>query len=507
MRAAAAAFAVLALTGVVVHLGFGLTGHAGGAPVEDWLYGALFAATSASCAWRAVRSPGERLPWALASAGVATWLVAEMVYRATESDPTAVYPPATRALLLLSFTLAATTIALLSRRRVHEVEPRLLLDGLIGGLAVAAVAAIPLFGGETTPASQATPPALFLMADLAILAFVVVVTGLTGWRPGTGWSLIAGGIVLNTAGNCALVIESASGSFQRGGPVDSLFVASALTLGVAAFFSLEPSVAVQADRRRLFWPAAFALVAVGVLVAAGLTETNPVAVALGGATLVVLVARTLLAFRDNGRLLARAQHEAVTDALTGLGNRRQLARDFEVLERSGDDWPDRTLVLFDLDGFKAYNDAFGHPAGDALLTRLATQLGEATAPHPAYRVGGDEFCVLIAAGRLRGRVGRRGGRRRAGRAGRGLLDHRLTRGGEHARGGALVRARPATRRPAHVRAQGTPPQLALRADPRGSACPARRALAGGLGPPPGARRHRLPRCRAARAWASPTSTT
>ena len=115
----------------------------------------------------------------------------------------------------------------------------------------------------------------------------------------------------------------------------------------------------------------------------------------------VLVARTLLAFRDNGRLLARAQHEAVTDALTGLGNRRQLARDFELLERHGDDWPDRTLVLFDLDGFKAYNDAFGHPAGDALLTRLATQLGEAAAPHPAYRVGGDEFCVLIAADRLR----------------------------------------------------------------------------------------------------------
>ena len=67
---------------------------------------------------------------------------------------------------------------------MREVEPRLLLDGLIGGLAVAAVAAIPLFGEETTSVSQATPPALFLLADLAILAFVVVVTGLTGWRPG-----------------------------------------------------------------------------------------------------------------------------------------------------------------------------------------------------------------------------------------------------------------------------------------------------------------------------------
>ena len=400
MRAPAMAFAVLAAAGVAVHLGFALAGRTGGAPIEDWLYGALFAATSASCAWRAARSPGERVPWTLASVGVATWLAAEVVYRVSESDPMAAYPPATRALLVLSFTVAATTIALLARRRVREVEPRLLIDGLIGGLAIAALAAIPLFGEETTSASQAAPPALFLLADLAILAFVVVVTGLTGWRPGLGWTLIAGGIVLNTAGNCALVVESANGTFQSGSPVDSLFVASALTLGVAAFFSLEHAAGAQADRRRLFWPAAFALVAVGVLVLAGV-DTNPVAVALASATLVVLVARTLLAFRDNARLLDRAQHEAVTDALTGLGNRRQLARDFQELEGIEDEWPPHTLALFDLDGFKAYNDAFGHPAGDVLLARLSARLGYAVAPHQAYRVGGDEFCVLIAADRLK----------------------------------------------------------------------------------------------------------
>jgi diguanylate cyclase (GGDEF)-like protein len=53
------------------------------------------------------------------------------------------------------------------------------------------------------------------------------------------------------------------------------------------------------------------------------------------------------------------------------------------------------LAIFDLDGFKSYNDTFGHPAGDALLARLADRLrdalpGEAT----VYRMGGDEFCLL-----------------------------------------------------------------------------------------------------------------
>jgi diguanylate cyclase (GGDEF)-like protein len=59
----------------------------------------------------------------------------------------------------------------------------------------------------------------------------------------------------------------------------------------------------------------------------------------------------------------------------------------------------RALLLFDLDGFKEYNDAFGHPAGDGLLVRLAARLAEAVAPSgQAYRLGGDEFCALVLPG-------------------------------------------------------------------------------------------------------------
>ena len=53
------------------------------------------------------------------------------------------------------------------------------------------------------------------------------------------------------------------------------------------------------------------------------------------------------------------------------------------------------LALFDLDGFKQYNDSFGHPAGDALLVRLAERLTAATEGlGSVYRMGGDEFCLL-----------------------------------------------------------------------------------------------------------------
>jgi diguanylate cyclase (GGDEF)-like protein len=100
--------------------------------------------------------------------------------------------------------------------------------------------------------------------------------------------------------------------------------------------------------------------------------------------------------KENARLAAASADEARTDALTGLRNRRALADDLRaVIYR--DDEAALSLGLFDLDGFKQYNDTFGHPAGDALLTRLGDRLMTALAGlGTAYRIGGDEFCVLVA---------------------------------------------------------------------------------------------------------------
>jgi diguanylate cyclase (GGDEF)-like protein len=90
------------------------------------------------------------------------------------------------------------------------------------------------------------------------------------------------------------------------------------------------------------------------------------------------------------------REEAVTDALTGLGNRRRLAADLAATLESDVERTPALLLLFDLDGFKSYNDTFGHLAGDQLLTRLGAKLADAVAAHgTAYRLGGDEFCALL----------------------------------------------------------------------------------------------------------------
>jgi diguanylate cyclase (GGDEF)-like protein len=115
-------------------------------------------------------------------------------------------------------------------------------------------------------------------------------------------------------------------------------------------------------------------------------------------TIVLVLARTALTFRENSQLLETSRREALTDSLTALANRRKLLVDLEAEIESACEGEPRMLVLFDLNGFKTYNDTFGHPAGDALLARLAGKLAAAVEPDgAAYRMGGDEFCVLLPA--------------------------------------------------------------------------------------------------------------
>jgi two-component system cell cycle response regulator len=97
-------------------------------------------------------------------------------------------------------------------------------------------------------------------------------------------------------------------------------------------------------------------------------------------------------------MLQSSREDAATDALTGLANRRQLDRDLAELFRVPDAPEERMLMLLDLNGFKLYNDTFGHPAGDALLARISDHLTRAVNGRgKAYRMGGDEFCVLTHA--------------------------------------------------------------------------------------------------------------
>jgi diguanylate cyclase (GGDEF)-like protein len=111
----------------------------------------------------------------------------------------------------------------------------------------------------------------------------------------------------------------------------------------------------------------------------------------------LLIVFLLLALRRGQKALVSA---ANTDVLTGLYNRRRLVADLDSELGRGTGAEPALLILCDLNGFKTYNDTFGHPAGDALLARLGGALAREIGKRGrAYRIGGDEFCVLARADR------------------------------------------------------------------------------------------------------------
>ena len=122
----------------------------------------------------------------------------------------------------------------------------------------------------------------------------------------------------------------------------------------------------------------------------------------------VIVALTMLLARQLGER-ARAEdrltaanaelaHLSITDALTGLGNRRRfdevLGREMRRAKRSG---APASLVLLDLDHFKPLNDRLGHQQGDQTLQAVARVLADSCAAigASAFRVGGEEFALLL----------------------------------------------------------------------------------------------------------------
>ena len=137
------------------------------------------------------------------------------------------------------------------------------------------------------------------------------------------------------------------------------------------------------------------------------------------------LSRQLVAQLELRRLLAASRDEALTDPLTGLGNRRRLMADFATALPAASAAAPLHLLLFDLNGFKSYNDTFGHNAGDRLLVRLSRELRAALAGCTVYRLGGDEFCALVKRRRRASGGDALRGPRRAHRTRSRLLDHGL----------------------------------------------------------------------------------
>ncbi|WP_028062634.1 diguanylate cyclase domain-containing protein [Solirubrobacter soli] len=314
-----------------------------------------------------LRRQDARLAWWLLICANAAWAIGDL------------NPYELDAFYLVSYVFAhAGLVCLVANHARTRWRATLALDGVIAGLAAAAT--LTTFVTTAFAGSGLRVPATALAGDATLVTTFVFAFALSGWRPARAWWVMAAGE--------AIIVTLDLFMVRLAVPTPAMLAGWVIAFLLVCYAAFHPATA----RARPASPLASAVVSIAggalalvLLMHAALTDGSPLTIFLAGGTIVVGLLRTTLLLVDNQTLIRRTREDSITDKLTGLPNRRALERDLARAFATG---APHTLAFFDLDGFKEYNDAFGHAAGDALLQRLAPKLG-------GYRLGGDEFCVVL----------------------------------------------------------------------------------------------------------------
>jgi diguanylate cyclase (GGDEF)-like protein len=390
----------VAAVGMVAYVTYAATG-AGDSPLFDsYIYVILMSLAAAVCAARAVTVRTDRGAWLAMAIALASSAVGDALYEFAWPDSNVPYPSIADIFYLGFYPPAYVSLVLLARARVGRIEPGVWLDGVIVGLTLAAIAAAAIFttildatsGSIGTVATTLAYP----IADLVLLLFVGTIFTMSGFRPGRPLALIGAGLLIWACADCVYVVLASLGTYEEGTLLDTLWPAGALLCATAAWQRSPGRVKTVETLPGFIAAAAFTLFALGLILLDHYNPLTELALWLAAAAVLLGVLRTGLTFVEKARALRRSEAEALTDGLTGLGNRRRVMADLEVALARGRAANPRSLAFYDLNGFKQYNDLFGHSAGDALLVRLGRRLvASVEGRGRAYRIGGDEFCVLF----------------------------------------------------------------------------------------------------------------
>lgn len=397
-------WALLAATAACALAYAGLIAAAQPAEVSDaaglWVYHGALALASLTCFARAVLMRDQRVAWIAFGLGLLFWTAGDLYWTQAFSDlGRTPYPSAADAGYLAALPCFYAGIALLIKRRIGHFTTASWLDGAIGGLAAAAIGTAvlaPALVGltEGDPAAVLTNLA-YPLGDILLISFILGALVVSGVRGAGEFLAISAGLIAWTLGDGIYLYQEATSGYQEGW-LDEVWLIGALLIAGAAALSFTH----RSRQRRVYsspmvFPSIFAAIAVGVLTWDHFSRLHEVSIWLSAATLGAVIVRMGISFRENTGLMAALHDDALTDSLTELGNRRKLIDDLESALSGPGAQDGHVFALYDLDGFKVYNDSYGHPAGDSLLRRLGASLAAAVEPGGrAYRLGGDEFCIL-----------------------------------------------------------------------------------------------------------------
>jgi diguanylate cyclase len=219
-----AALAVLLFGGTLL---VGLNAWIGlGSPtIDDFattvLYDAVVFAAVLACLLRARAVKRERWAWTVLAAGIFLWAAGEVYWNEfILNDPEAPYPSPADALYLGFYPLAAAGLVLLVRTRIQQLNWRLWADGLIAALGTAAVGAVFVFDfvADRTSGTQleVAVSLAYPLGDILMIAMIMGVVALTGWRPDRTWTLLLAGLAAMGIADIAYSIQSTGGVVPAG---------------------------------------------------------------------------------------------------------------------------------------------------------------------------------------------------------------------------------------------------------------------------------------------------
>ncbi|WP_205699258.1 HD domain-containing phosphohydrolase [Conexibacter sp. SYSU D00693] len=340
-----------------------------------------------------------RPPRLLLAASMVLWAAGNVTYDALSAGEAEVpVPSAADAVWFAFYVPAFAGVALLARRGFSRTSLGTRLDAVLAGAVVLALAADVVIE-PVMAASEQLALATYLtgvaypVLDVALLALAASGLALRGWQLQRGLVVVVLAVLAFYAGDSLFLVRTAAGTWTEQGVDHALYLWSAVGFAALAWLRVTVAEPREDSRRTVVAPVLLGLLGLGVLVVEALDAADPRTILLAAIAIVAVLLRAAAAVVEHHRLLRQARHEALTDALTGLGNRRRLLAELETAFASG---RPHALVFLDLDGFKTYNDTYGHQAGDVLLQRIGQALVHAAGRDgTVHRSGGDEFFVLV----------------------------------------------------------------------------------------------------------------
>jgi diguanylate cyclase (GGDEF)-like protein len=372
---------------------------------NDWVISGFEVLGSALCLARAfTRRPGRAVALTL-GLGLLMWALGDVVTTIESQGGVAPPTPSLADTFYLGFfPFAYVAVVMCLRGEFRRLSTPSWLDGAVAGLGAAALCAafafpsvLHLAGGG---AGAAVTNLAYPIADLLLLGLIVggttVVSGARKWT----WILLALGNGINLIGDTANLFNSSFG--RTGFVLDAIaWPASILVLSMSVWLRPRPMNPLAFQKPSTFVIPGFSATGALVILSVGTVHSvSRVGEVLAVATLLIVGVRLVLSVRTMRTLSQQRQHQAVTDELTGLGNRRRLSTVLEAFfaDYEATETESRYLAFLfvDLDHFKEINDTFGHPAGDEVLTQLGPRLSGCLRDGDLLiRLGGDEFVVLL----------------------------------------------------------------------------------------------------------------